>query len=322
MIDAVGQLIYVGKARSLRSRLMSYFRPSREEKAGKIVAETRKLVWEPQSCEFAALLRELALIRRWRPRWNVQHQPKRQRRVYLCLGRPPAPHAFTATKPPGSARLCFGPFLGAKRTREAADRLNDWFRLRDCPQKQTMRFADQGELFPLVQVPGCLRHEIGNCLAPCAAACTQAEYAFHAAAALDFLEGRDGSPLEILQRQMEEAAAALSFERAGALRDRLEPLEWLWKHLGRLREARQVTGVYPTEGGWHVLKHGVARASLPAGEAEAALRLLRSGPAQPGPASIDEVDGLLLVSGWFRKHKAERDKVLDIEALESLKGGL
>ena len=65
MVDVNGALIYVGKARSLRSRLQSYFIPSRPEKAAAIIAETRHLVWEPQPNEFAALFRELELIRRW-----------------------------------------------------------------------------------------------------------------------------------------------------------------------------------------------------------------------------------------------------------------
>ncbi|MGL4550277.1 MAG: GIY-YIG nuclease family protein, partial [Gemmataceae bacterium] len=164
MVDVNGNLIYVGKARSLRSRLMSYFVPSRPEKAASIVGEARRLVWEPAANEFAALLRELELIRRWRPRWNVAGQPRRQRRVYLCVGRKPAPHAFVAAKVPSTADACWGPFPGQRRTREACDRLNDWFRLRDCPEKQVMRFADQNELFPVAYTAGCLRHEIGRCL--------------------------------------------------------------------------------------------------------------------------------------------------------------
>jgi len=167
MIDAAGELIYVGKAKSLRARLLGYFRPkSRDEKAGKIIKETRRLVWELAGSEFAALLRELELIRRWQPRFNVQGQPRRHRRCYVCIGRRPAAYAFVAATPPSTAAASFGPVPGPRKARESARRLNDWFRLRDCPQKQTMVFADQGELFPLVRAPGCIRHDIGQCLAP------------------------------------------------------------------------------------------------------------------------------------------------------------
>src|SRR5262249_53699103 len=162
MVDARGELIYVGKAKCLRSRLLSYFRPhSRDPKAGKIVAQTRQLAWEPAASEFAALLRELELIRRWQPRWNVAGQPKRLRRGSVCVGRRPAPYVFLARQPPATAQSCSGPVPLGETAREAVRRLNDLYRLRDCPQAQTMSFRDQGELFPEERSAGCLRYEIG-----------------------------------------------------------------------------------------------------------------------------------------------------------------
>src|SRR5262249_26811429 len=99
MVDARGELIYVGKAKCLRTRLLSYFRASsRDPKAGRIREATRLLAWDPAQTEFSALLRELELIRRWQPRFNVQGQPKRKRRTLVCLGRRPAPYAFLAPR--------------------------------------------------------------------------------------------------------------------------------------------------------------------------------------------------------------------------------
>jgi excinuclease ABC subunit C len=324
MLDVAGELIYVGKARSLRNRLFSYFRPSRDEKAERIIRETRGLVWEVADSEFAALLRELELIRRWQPRFNVQGQPRRHRRCYVCLGRRPAPYAFAIAKPPRNALACFGPVPGIRRAREAARRLNDWYRLRDCPQKQPMIFADQRELFPLVLTPGCIRHDIGNCLGPCAAACTQPDYAFNVQAARDFLEGRDSTPLEVIERDMNTASAALQFERAAELRDRLDSLRWLSRHLERLRQAVRHSFVYPVpghDGGltWYLVREGLVRAAVPPGADEAgrhhALTMLedvfRSGVAVGGPTGLEEVDGVLLVAGWFARHRDERLRVLE-----------
>ena len=77
MLTDKQELIYIGKAKSLRARLLSYFRPkSRDPKAGRILKHTSTIVWEYAASEFAALLRELELIRRWRPRFNVQGQPR------------------------------------------------------------------------------------------------------------------------------------------------------------------------------------------------------------------------------------------------------
>src|SRR5262249_14915687 len=123
MLDAQEELIYVGKAKCLRSRLLGYFRVgSRDPKAGRILEQTRTILWERAASEFAALLRELELIRRWQCRFNVQGQPGRRRPQYICLGRRPAPHAFLARQPPAGALACFGPVPAGRRVREAVRR--------------------------------------------------------------------------------------------------------------------------------------------------------------------------------------------------------
>jgi excinuclease ABC subunit C len=327
MVDARGELIYVGKAKELRARLMSYFRPnSREPKAGHILHETRLLAWEVGPSEFDALLRELELIRRWQPRFNVQGQPRRPRRVYVCLGRRPAPHVFLAGRPASTAQAVYGPVPAGRTAREAVRRVNDWFRLRDCPQAQTMVFADQQELFPVLRAPGCIRHEIGGCLAPCAAACTLSDYAAAARAARAFLDGADPSPVESLERDMNAAAAAMQFERAAALRDRWRPLHWLTRHLSRLREAGGHSFIYPVAGHdgtelCYLIRRGRVVAALrrPAddeGRRRAGAELaaaLAPGRVVPGPLSLAETDGVLLVAGWFRRRPAERQRAITPE---------
>src|SRR5262249_4409319 len=176
MVDQHGELLYVGKAKSLRVRLLSYFRKrGRPAKAGKIIRHTATVAWEIHQGEFAALVRELELIRRWRPRGNVQGQPLRRRHAFVCLGRRPAPYAFVHQKPPKSVIASYGPVPLGLRALEAVRRLNDHFRLRDCPEKQEMIFSDQRELFggrahethsaslsnPEIRAPGCMRFELG-----------------------------------------------------------------------------------------------------------------------------------------------------------------
>ena len=101
MLDRQGHLIYVGKAKLLRNRLLSYFRKgSRNEKAGRIIGRTGTVIWEPAPSEFHALIRELELIRRWRPGFNVLGIPGSERYVYFCLGRQPAPYgSWTGSRP-------------------------------------------------------------------------------------------------------------------------------------------------------------------------------------------------------------------------------
>jgi excinuclease ABC subunit C len=328
MVDGKGELVYVGKTKCLRGRLLSYFcHRSRDPKATRIICDTRKLVWEVAPDEFAALLRELELIRRWQPRHNVVGQPRRRRRYYVCVGRKPAPYVFLALRPPRTAFACFGPLPGMHRAREAVRRLNDWFRLRDCPQAQEMVFADQQELFPVLRTPGCLRHDIGNCLGPCAAACSQVDYGKHIDAALAFLQGKDKSPLEILQREMIAASAALAFERAASLRDRVDALRWLSKHLERMRHASRHSFIYPVtahDGSlrWYLIHQGQVRAAVSAPHDEASRHAVAERiqatfhRAAPGAAlPLDEVDGVMLVAGWFRRHPEERQRTLSPESV-------
>jgi excinuclease ABC subunit C len=335
MVNEKGELIYVGKAKNLRVRLLSYFRPkSRDPKAGWIVEQTRAVAWEPGTSEFAALLRELELIRRWRPRCNVQGQPHNRRRVYICVGRQPAPYVFLSSRPPCTAAALFGPIPGGSKPRDAVRRVNDWYRLRDCPQAQKMIFAEQKELFPVIHAAGCMRHELGACLGPCAAACTRQEYKSNVRAVLDFLRGVDRQPLEMIQREMEEAAAAMAFERAGALRDKLEQLRWLEEHLDRLRKAARHSFVYPVRGhngseAWYLIQGGRVRGALARPHDEPsrqrAKQLLeqvyRSGEVHRGqPLTLEEIDGVLLVMAWFRRHPAEQQRVLTPAAAVALCG--
>jgi excinuclease ABC subunit C len=323
MIDGLGDLIYIGKAKCLRTRLLSYFRRhSRDPKAGRILQPTRTIVWEKCPNEFAALHRELELIRRWRPRFNVQGQPDGRRRTYVCLGRRPAPYVFLSRRPPSGILASFGPVPAGWRASEAVRRLNDWFQLRDCSQAQELFFADQGELFPVLRTAGCLRYEIGTCLGPCVGACSRRSYTEHLRGVRAFLSGADLSPLAKLDHDMQAASARREFERAALFRDKLEVLRWLHEQLDWLRQAqRQESFVYPVRQQvgtdiWYLIHQGRAVASVPAptdkesGEIAAAVvrRAFQAG-GTPGEAP-DEVDGVLLVAAWFKRYPHERERTL------------
>jgi excinuclease ABC subunit C len=336
MLDGGNELIYVGKAKSLRGRLLSYFRrKSRDPKAGRIVARTRSIIWEHAPSEFAALLRELELIRRWRPRYNIVGQPGRRRPIYVCVGRPPAPYVFLAYIPPQATQAIYGPVSGGLKTREAVRRLNDCLRLRDCPRAQTMIFADDCELFPVQRSAGCLRFEIGTCLAPCAGACTRSAYRDQVRAAQRFLEGRDAGVLNGLRRRMQECAKKLAFEQAAALRDQLEHLEWLYDRLGHVRQARAGRCfVYPVAGHagderWYFVHHGaiVGVYEGPKNETNRkalgdALDHLDKHQMPPGSSSaLRNLENFLLVASWFRRYPAERERTLNYAAARAVLEG-
>lgn len=323
ILDAHGELIYVGKAKMLRARLLSYFRPGRERRSARIINQARAIAWELCPSEFAALLRELELIRRWRPRLNVQGQPLRRRHAFVCLGRQPAPYVFLAARPPATALAVFGPVPAGVRTASAVARLNDLFKLRDCPEAHDMVFPEQGRLFPLPADAGCVRLEIGACLGPCTGTCPQQDYQKQVHAARAFLSGKNLAPLAELESAMRAAAAAENFERAAALRDRLASLQGLVDRLERLREARsKMSFIYPVATAvgatdWYLIHGGRPVQALPrptdAPSALAAKQAITQLYGSPAPALLDSyehVDGMTIVTSWFRKHPGELKKTL------------
>lgn len=323
MLDDRGRLIYVGKAKNLRARLLCYFREnSRDPKAGKIIQRTKRLVWEQCGDELAALLRELELIQRLRPRYNVLGVPGFQRHHYVCVGKAPGAYVYVTAGPTGKEQGVYGPFVKRAQSDDAARRLNDWFKLRDCPQTVPLTFAEQGALFEPGRGAQCLRFELNTCRGPCVGACSRQDYAAGVRGAKAFLDGRDRSILRTLEEQMRAAAETLQFEKATSLRDKLRDLQWLDDRLSLLRAARDRNSfVYPLAGfdgrtRWYLIHRGEVQAvAFPPGPETAAgvAGLLAATFAdRPGPAVLSDtaVDSVLLVSSWFRKNATERDKLL------------
>jgi excinuclease ABC subunit C len=326
MIGDDGRIIYIGKAKCLRSRLLSYFRRrGRDPKAGRILAHTTALAWEHSSSEFAALLRELELIRRWRPCFNVQGRPGRWVRVYVCLGRRPAPYVFLSHRPAAGSSRCFGPIPGGRRARNAARWLNDLFQLRDCPADVPLVFADQTELFPVIRGASCLRYEIGTCLGPCAALCSQPAYTTKVRQAQAFLSGHAEGALTSLEQEMMAAANSQAFERAAALRDKWETLAWLQKHLERMRLAQQrLSFIYSVHGEsgrnlWYLIHQGRVARVLPAPRNPEAKRaaveiIEKQYQAKKARGSLpcsEAIDQVLLVAAWFHRHPRESARTIE-----------
>src|SRR5262249_801804 len=110
MLDARGRVVYVGKAKNLRCRLLSYFREnSRDPNAGRVPQHSGGIVWEQTADEFAALLRELELIQRIGPRFNVLGRLGFARYHYVCVGKSPAPYVYVTTMPTGKELGFYGP---------------------------------------------------------------------------------------------------------------------------------------------------------------------------------------------------------------------
>jgi len=323
MIDAVGRLIYVGKSKALRNRLLSYFMPTNEdEKAGRIIQSTEEIVWESQPSEFAALLREQHLIRIFRPRYNVQGIPNRQKSVFLCLGRGPVETFYVSREVDQKAVAWEGPLVGSGRVHRAVEILNRYFRLRDCPNQTKFQFSDQRSLFELEIRPACMRHELTTCLGPCAMACSRGSYQRQVERATSFLKGEPQNIAEHLDSQMQKAAQRLHFEQAVRYREDAQIMRWLTHRLEDHSRAReQLTCIYPIPGHdgrdiWYLIRRGVVehavRKPTKAREFRSALAEVQQWSECDNTLGVHfhrREETLAIVSGWFRKNPAEQKRI-------------
>jgi excinuclease ABC subunit C len=316
MTDALGRIIYVGKAKRLRTRLLTYFRAEYpDDKAARILYAASGIQWDYVPSEFAAYLGELRQIRSHRPHFNHRGNVTR-RSVLIKLSSESAPRLYAGATVAQEDARCYGPFRSMSRTLEAVRTLNDLLGLRDCRMTMPPVFAGQGDLFGEPRQAGCMRHELGFCSGPCAGFVEQWDYQRRVETVVAFLEGRTLQPLDRVVRAMQEASAEARFEVAARWREKFEELEWLLAATSRARSARDLlTFVYRDPGDFgddrvYLVRQGVVRASYPfpatpieheAFRAVVAAELERPQP-PAGPLPLESIDEILLLMSWFRAH--------------------
>jgi len=320
MRGAHGDVLYVGKSTQVRTRLLSYFRlPWPEHRHARLLRETARIEWEPMPSEFAALLREVRLIRAHLPPYNIKAARPLDKWWVITVAGGPAPRlriqrASAAARARQVAQV-IGPFASRRPLVEALRVLNDALGLRDCTDRVPMVMSDAADLFNEVQhpslarTPGCHRYETRRCLGPCVGAASEYQYRAQLTRARAVLEGRDDTPHQHLVREMSAASAALSYERAGWLRDRLTALQELDGQLARVREAiTKPSFVYAMPGRdgddrLYLVRHGRVVAEARCADAESVIalqQLEQQGLQPPTGAVVDQLDELLMIASWFR----------------------
>jgi len=340
MRGAHGDVLYVGKSTQLRTRLLSYFRlPWPEHRHARMLRETASIEWEETPSEFAALLREVRLIRAHLPRYNVRSARPLDKWWVITIGDGPAPRlriqrASAAMRTAGRGSVV-GPFANRRPLVEALRVLNDALGLRDCSERVPMILRDAGDLFDdvaypaLARTPGCHRYETKRCLGPCVGACGEYEYRAQLTRARAVLEGRDDAPQQQLVREMSVASAALSYERAGWLRDRLTALQELEAQLSRVREAiTRPSFVYAVRGEdgddrLYLVRHGRVVQEAKCADMHAVDALhgrAREQLAATHAAPANQLDELLMIEQWFRTRPRELAfaAATVVEALQTL----
>jgi excinuclease ABC subunit C len=213
--DAKAQIIYVGKAASLRSRVRSYFQDSRarDPKTDALVVQIRDLDVIVTANELEAMILESNLVKKHRPRYNIILRDDKHYPFLKLTTAEPFPRLVVARRVQRDGDAYFGPFYPATAMRETLRLVRQLFPLRTC------RIKIDGTL-----PRACIQHFIHRCNAPCTGAETAEGYARTVADVKRFLEGKDDDLLKELTRQMEAAAAETRFEQAAVMRDRIQAL--------------------------------------------------------------------------------------------------
>lgn len=217
MLDARGDVLYVGKARALKNRVTNYTQVARlPQRLQRMVSQTRAMEIVTTTSEAEALLLEAQLIKRYRPPYNVLLRDDKSFPFILLR----TDHAFPRVQKHRGARRAkgryYGPFASAGSVHQTLNALQKTFLLRSCTDSF---FANRSR--------PCLLYQIKRCSAPCVDRISKEDYAGLVSDAQDFLEGRSTAVQKRLGVAMTQAAEAMDYEQAAVIRDRLKSLTFI-----------------------------------------------------------------------------------------------
>jgi len=220
MKDEAGTIIYVGKAKNIRSRVQSYFRNNYDNPKTQVLVSRIKFIEYMQTeSEVEALLLENTLIKKHRPRYNIRLKDDKSYPYIWIDTNHEFPRAYFARKPKiGAGGLYFGPYPSSYALRQLLQLASKAFLLRDCRDNE---YANRSR--------PCLSYQIGQCTAPCVQYVDKEAYGKQVQEFLRFLKGENETLKDEWMRRMEASSESMNFEEAARFRDRLQALEDLQK---------------------------------------------------------------------------------------------
>ena len=219
--DGDGEVLYIGKARSLRPRVRSYFRTdgSRSLKTRRLVEEVEDVETIVVGSEAEALILEANLIKEHRPRYNIQLRDDKRYPYIKVTVQEPFPRVFVTRKVRDDGSRYFGPYSSVGPMRQALEVVKKLYTVRSCRYDLPDEAPDRP----------CLDYHIGRCKAPCVGHQSREEYGAMIDEILRVLEGDTAELEREVEERMRTAAEGLDFERAARHRDVLEGLDALAK---------------------------------------------------------------------------------------------
>lgn len=262
--DAQGRIIYVGKSRNLRKRILSYFRDASAltPKTVAMIGHAASLETLSTTTEKEALLLEASLIKKHRPHYNIVLRDDKQYVLFRIAKDAPYPRLEVVRQARRDNARYFGPFTSGQAARETWKSIHRVFPLRRCVDR-----AFKNRVRP------CLYHHIGQCLAPCTENVPVEEYASLIHRVELLLSGRSRELLDTLRHAMEDASEAMNYEQAAVFRDQIKAIE---------RTVERQSVVLPEGGNMDVAAWPQPKADLPSGSSSCAKGGLWTGAPSSG----------------------------------------
>lgn len=212
-----GEIIYIGKAKSLKNRVSSYFvkQSSAARKTLRLVNEIRGLEFVVVNSEFDALLLENSLIKENQPKYNILLKDDKSY-PYICVTKERFPRVFPTRNIENKQHRYFGPYASVKAMNTLLELIRQLYTIRTCTYDLSEKYIEAGKY------KVCLEYHIKNCKGPCEGLQAEADYQQDVDQILGILKGHLAPAKSYFKEQMQEAAQQLQFEKAEEFKDRLE----------------------------------------------------------------------------------------------------
>src|SRR5215475_2542076 len=222
MLNAAGDVLYVGKAKNLKKRVSAYARGGvHSERLTRMIAETAEMLFVTTASEIEALLLESNLIKQLKPRYNVSYRDDKSFPNILLRRDHPFPQLLKHRGARSTEGVYFGPFASAGAVTRTLNTLQRAFLLRSCSDS----------VFSARTRP-CLLFQIKRCSAPCVQRIDAGGYRELVEEAETFLRGKSQAVQDLLKAEMTQASDAMDFEAAAKLRDRLKAMSHIQSSQG------------------------------------------------------------------------------------------
>ncbi len=219
-LDGEGKVIYVGKAKSLRKRVSSYFQKERDQqgKTALLVKRIRDLSYIIVDTEYEALLLENSLIKKYQPKYNVMLKDDKTY-PWICIKNERFPRVFSTRNPVRDGSEYYGPYASVRMMKTLLDLIRQLYPLRTCNYDLSEEKVQAGKYRE------CLEYHIGKCKAPCVGKQEESDYDASIQQVREIIRGNTQKVIRHLKDEMKSASKKLEYERAALLKEKIDELE-------------------------------------------------------------------------------------------------